>query len=672
MDSQNPSGKKLAGLRTFARDQERVTNKTDNSGVGFVVSAQDSIAGELSKISKEPTITETSVTKQPPVEQKLAAPKEHKIVEQRQKEPIITEASVTQKPIEQKLAAPKEHKTVHEIDLASEKNSAKNDKILSLEQELDSKKPEPTPIPQLTRKTDAEIYIKDSGENAGGATIITDTKKDRFKLFPAISESLKGWFKELQKNREEKKKPKYTVPETTRRKGVIQKATSQTGKIATADHDSLQERIRQRLQKEIVGFGNETKEDHITWTPNTEPGFPLLEAGDSAGISNIQIVPRKNFYTKQQEIVFNNSRQPNREIVETEKKPVNETSVAVETKTESTRDLTETNSGFTNTVYETPKEEVLETIPSKSNLNLVEEHQNEVLNPVPKPSPKLDTHEEFRSEIEVNEKIEKEDERDKVDFVESTENYPEETEGRNEGERDYIENNYEETEPETVSRKRSFSINTNLLSLILVIIIVAILIVTGLGENLIKSSDKQPDIESVNINYQPLLSSEIRFISIPNNKSEIENTVINENNTENKINQFVFVSGESKELVKPSTLLIGLNFGSSASFNQAVTNMYFGSIDKSPFIAMQITDTTTAKGGMLQWEKTLSSDLKTIFNLSGDNRQFVDGLLGGVDVRVLKNSNNQDEIIYGFTSNNTIIISKDSRTFTELLELTKQ
>ncbi|KXJ98986.1 MAG: hypothetical protein UZ19_OD1000586 [Parcubacteria bacterium OLB19] len=58
--------------------------------------------------------------------------------------------------------------------------------------------------------------------------------------------------------------------------------------------------------------------------------------------------------------------------------------------------------------------------------------------------------------------------------------------------------------------------------------------------------------------------------------------------------------------------------------------------------------------------------------MSGDNRQFVDGLLGGVDVRVLKNSNNQDEIIYGFTSNNTIIISKDSRTFTELLELTKQ
>ena len=672
MDNQNPSGKKLAGLRTFARDQERATNKTDNSGVGFVVSAQDSITSELSKINKEPTITETLVTKQPPIEQKLAAPKEHKIVEQRQKEPIITETEVIRQPIEQKLATPKEHKTVHEIDLSPEKNSAKSDKILSLEQELDSKKPESTPIPQLTRKTDAKIYIKDSGENTGGATIITDTKKDRFKLFPAIGESLKNWFKELQKNHEEKKKPKYTVPETTRRKGVIQKATSQTGKITTADHDSLQEKIRQRLQKEIVGFGNETKEDHVTWTPNTEPGFPLLEAGDNTGISNIQIVPRKNFYTKQQEIIFNDSRQPNREIVETEKKPVNEARVAVKAKTESADDLTETDSGFTNTVYETPKKEVSEAITNEDNLNLVEEHQNKVLNPVPKPSPKLDTHEEFRPEIEVNKEIEKEEERDKTDFVESTENYQEETGRESEEKKDYIENNYEETEPETVSRKRSFSVNTNLLSLILVIIIVAILIVTGLGKNLIKYSNQQPTTESINTSYQQLLNSETKFISISSNKTEIENTILSEINNENKINQFVFVSGETRELVKPSTLLIGLNFGSSASFNQTITQIYFGSIDKSPFIAMKITDTTTAKGGMLQWEKTLSSDLKTIFNLSGDNKQFIDGMLGGTDVRVLKNSNSQDEVIYGFTSNDTIIISKDSRTFTELLELTKQ
>ena len=641
MDNQNPSGKKLAGLRTFARDQERATNKTDNSGVGFVVSAQDSIASELSKISKEPTITETSVTKQSPVEQKLATPKEHK--------------------------------AVHKIDLASEKTSAKGDKILSLEQELDSKKPEPTPIPQLTRKTDAEIYIKDNGENAGGATIITDTKKDRFKLFPAIGESLKGWFKELQKNREEKKKPKYTVPETTRRKGVIQRATSQTGKIATADHDSLQEKIRQRLQKEIVGFGNEAKEDHVIWTPNTEPGFPLLEAGDNTGISNIQVVPRKNFYTKQQEIVFNDSRQLNREIVETERKPVSDAGVAVETKTEPTDDLTETNSGFTNTVYETPKKEVLETIPSNSNPNLVEEHQNEILNPVPKPTSETNTEEQFKPEIEENKnELQREKLDDKINSTEPTEIYPKEIESEEERENHYTENDNKEIESQITNHKRSFSVNTNLLSLILVIIIVAILIVTGLGKNLIKSSNQQPTIESINTSYQQLLNSETKFISIPNNKIEIENTILGEIDNENKVNQFVFVSGESKELVKPSTLLIGLNFGSSASFNQTVTQIYFGSIDKSPFIAMKITDLTTAKGGMLQWEKTLSSDLKTIFNLSGDNKQFIDGMLGGTDVRVLKNSNSQDEVIYGFTSNDTIIISKDSRTFTELLELTKQ
>ncbi len=611
MDNQNPSGKKLAQLRTFAKDQDKATNKTDSHGVGFVVSAQDSITEALSEINKVPTITETKITKAPVIEQKLAAPREHKTINQ--------------------------NKVIHELDALKNKESIQTDKITSLEQELDTKKPTPTSIPQLTKKTDADIKIHDSDEIISGATIITDTKKDRFKLFPAIGESLKNWFKELQKTREQKKKPKYTVPETTRRKGVIQKATSQTGKITTADHETLQERIRQRLEKEIVGFGNE-EETNITWTPKTEPGFPLLEAGNE-GVTNVQVVPRKNFYTKQQEIVVDDM------------KLVSETEVDKEIKRSEPEAEKITNNLTTDSKDSIviPKPIVSEALVAESDFN---KQETDTKTQVVLPAPILEEKEKRNNIKEFTE------------IPEAIEEYKEDS--------SVFEEEQEERQISNTRKNHgtSFSINTNLLSLILVIIIVTLLFVTGLGENLLKTND-QP--EKVKIDHPKLINNELKLMVASDTKEGIESLIIGENGNSNKINQFVFIVNEGGRVLNPSSLMIKLGFGGSANFKQSVSYIFFGSIDKVPFVALNITDQNTARGGMLDWEESLHKDLKTIFNLSEENNnKFIDGMIGGTDVRVLRNSDNQEEILYGFTDSNTIIISKDSRTFTELLELTKQ
>jgi hypothetical protein len=108
---------------------------------------------------------------------------------------------------------------------------------------------------------------------ASGGTIITDTKRNEVNFFDSLLTSMKAWFASLNKTFTTKKTPTYTVTDVERRKGVIQKATSKSGSIFTADNETLREEIRRRNQTVVTA----PHEVDITWTPQTEPGFALLE-----------------------------------------------------------------------------------------------------------------------------------------------------------------------------------------------------------------------------------------------------------------------------------------------------------------------------------------------------------------------------------------------------------
>ena len=90
----------------------------------------------------------------------------------------------------------------------------------------------PTLKPIAPTKKDPTIIM--DNEDAAAATIITDTKHEKFKLIPAIIKSISDWYLAKKQDYKAKKIPKYTVPDTTRRKGIIQKATSKTGKLIVA------------------------------------------------------------------------------------------------------------------------------------------------------------------------------------------------------------------------------------------------------------------------------------------------------------------------------------------------------------------------------------------------------------------------------------------------------
>ena len=130
-----------------------------------------------------------------------------------------------------------------------------------------------TQVPAIPKpKPDQALAMTTPTRSVGGGTIITDTKDDGFSLLPAIGTSIDKWVKGLTKKKK-KKTPRLAVPETSRRKGVIQAATTKTGTIFTADSDTLKERIKAR-QRAAEKIGDEPE---TIWTPNTDPGFALLE-----------------------------------------------------------------------------------------------------------------------------------------------------------------------------------------------------------------------------------------------------------------------------------------------------------------------------------------------------------------------------------------------------------
>ena len=78
---------------------------------------------------------------------------------------------------------------------------------------------------------------------------------------------------------------------------------------------------------------------------------------------------------------------------------------------------------------------------------------------------------------------------------------------------------------------------------------------------------------------------------------------------------------------------------------------------------------------MLAWETSMRNDLSLILKLGTDlststeSNIFIDGMIGGMDVRVLKSGNGEDEIVYGFVNRDTVIITESSNAFGRLLEL---
>jgi len=97
--------------------------------------------------------------------------------------------------------------------------------------------------------------------------------------------------------------------------------------------------------------------------------------------------------------------------------------------------------------------------------------------------------------------------------------------------------------------------------------------------------------------------------------------------------------------------------------------------DKSHlFLILKINDYNQAYAGMLEWEKTMLTDLFSLFNIKIDEKNkdlfeksFKDIIIKNKDARILYTSDGTDILFYLFPDKNTLIISDNQEAVKEII-----
>jgi len=430
--------------------------------------------------------------------------------------------------------------------------------------------------------------------STGGATIITDNKRSQQSLIPAVIAAVRAWFKKVSADSKQKKTPKYTVVDTERRKGVIQKATTKTGTIFTADRETLKDEIRRRSWKQSA---DEADAPDITWSPNTEVGYPLLDSG----------LPK-----------------PTNITVEFKKRadwaPVPPPVPAP-------------------IAFVPPPVFVEPTIPEPV--------------VVPEPAPMETVVATPPTIVEPAEEV----------SLETLVPVEEEEE---------IETDYALTTPEAHYRIRSIGdvtkLNTNILSIGVVGIIAGIVVVIIVGRALVGIIFE----ESPTITVAPAtpigISTSVTDVTLDTPTQEALLIALQQLSTSAVGPQEYRIVYKDGTPLQKSVLLPLLGFANTGSLSQTINEVHILQNQSARSLIFTVTDATTAFGSLLAWESYMVDNLGSLLNISRPNTtlEVSDRTIQNKDVRIFTGGD-QEVLVYGFTSANKVLITKDVPTFTAAL-----
>lgn len=611
---------KLVKIRTFAQDQQTLQGggqaATDETSI-----PTDKVGAHLpTPKMATPTATKHTVT----VKKKRGKSRKDESSQSKSTsaEPVIISVpSAVPKQISRKTESvanePKKIPSFHELQKEAEE---------SLAQVAHS-------TPQ-TRQTPAQSPKKHDRSFTTTSTVITDNKRTNEGFFAQVSNSVKSWFKDKRKDRKRRLEPKYTLEDTMRRKGVIQKATTKTGALFTADNETLREAIRQRRSQQK----HTPEETDLLWSPNTEVGYALLEAPEGslpARTQNVNITFKKRTSEKPVAGATNDSgwEYSTDEILETtpeepRRPQVDSREINVEPEIAPIKIITPSVQETVGPTAETPSIPEPETIEVPQPEQTAEQEYEEL--------------EPFEPEPEI---IPAPAQRLKISPIESGLSFIRGT------------SNLSET-------------NTNALAIGAASIVATGVIVVVLIQALIGFFAPDPDITQTQIAEAIIDGATIIDVPLQNSVfSEVEQVILQSDAlVTSDVTEIRFVY-ETKEPITPETLFSLLGFSTNPNLNQSITELHLLTIDQVEHaLVFTVTDPITVFGSLLAWEGNIATDAQQVFELPpvSASARFVDKTIGQTDVRVLMDG--QTEIlVYGFLEKDVVLISRNTDTFTRIL-----
>ncbi len=511
------------------------------------------------------------------------------------------------------------------------------------------------------------------------AVIITDTKRKRFSLTEALGNSMTQWWHTKKEEARKRKVPKYTVAIAERRKGVIQKATAKTGRESTADHEAVVSRIKAAKQvphTPAIPAGNQivSTPSKPTWETSAQNESFTTKPTGGLVTQKIQRAPENivTFGTSLPEtkpIISNHavtavtSLKPIANSTPTEAPHSNTTSVsdvslikpAVNADSDIKKEIVPPP---ISTVVVGSKETHLITASP-----LVTPSRPKIIPAVPKPQPIIPVSVSIpiiRKAPEVS--------------APPISSYPSVFQS------EYIDTKTIRNEVVAERRfappqepKRSFiDVITQTNQLVFISFgVLLFVIVTGLGmrsylqkstttlEAPIITTEMATTFETSSVAPAPFLvyTPEDLFTELKNQRSATDDLF-----------EITFISALTNTVVSPSEFFSFTDAPIVFDFKETVSAVTFGGYEGAPWITISLLDKTTALGGMLQWESTMASNLTPIFadtNFMSQNK-FGDGITGGNDVRILKNADGEEELVWGFINDTTIVITNNTTSFVNL------
>ncbi len=636
--------KPLPKIRTFAQDLEDERKEQANSGS---VTKEKKAPVELPKISMEPT---------PPL-----SPKKEVAAVPKVEKPVTTEKSVPKVEPPKKEGAtsvPKTPKPTAEItppktiaDIAA------------------------SSVPTVIGNKASTPEVRDHHYEA---TVITDSKHKRLSLGREILKSVNGWLKEKQKNSAARKTPKYTVPQAELRKGVIQQATSQTGRGAAADHSAVLARLRENSMsgKTPLASQIQIKRDPVldekveatkTFPNPTQEATTVPGATNDTSVKQIlePVTPIIPVVTPYQ--------------VPTPVPPTQVREEYVNEAPDIEPETTFTNEPLYRQEFLTPAgrrgvDVYVPYAPVNNQDSFDEEFSEpEQVEPLPYtppiPTRVVSTIAPILPQSVGNyaSPMTEDDQRVREKFGTRA--------------RDFVTDEKQDLLLWTRSRfqtvveilkklhPRSLLQNPNhlvLTSLVICTLGFIIFVSTKTIETKSAAStiDQKDSVAVTNIPKDTVTL-------LATNKSALFGSINAKINDGEGALEIVFVDAAKNPISTTAFATIFYN-SLDPNFIAAIKSAQFGVYRGSPWIMLTVDNELVAKGGMLAWETTMSRDLDPLFGPAIGNPSrpqasaFTDSTDNSVDTRVLANASGESRIIYGFINRNTILITQNSLTFSNL------
>lgn len=495
---------------------------------------------------------------------------------------------------------------------------------------------------------DAVFDTEEAMLDVGEGTIVTDRKREKFKVVPAVGEAVTDWIEDKVDDVEDARRPKHEIIKSSRRKDVITAAAKNAKLAPTDDHARVKKRLEQveRItETEDLEIKSEEEVPVPTWSHTEggdeaettlkaaeeavakEEGVHTPETSISEDDETLSVAPTpEGEYGRRVSMTSNARMSPSlpSEPVTQGDTPVSEPAISTP--------------GFT--TQETPtSEEAYEavSVPAPAPLTAPEPEPEQVIPPVPESTPVSQPPAALPTA--------------QPEPV-LTDEQP-----------IFARNPVPAYRLDRTGQPIPTQAGTPYLTLVAVAIVA---IVLGIGATTLWFGQSDTS-KTVTTPPAPALITAQTSARVPlsTNRTEFYNAL---SSTAANSGTVVIELEPTIGGIPASTeqIFSALAWSAPSNFVRNVSQISFGyAASGAPFIVLRTNSFDVAFGGILAWEQYMTTDLAPLFGPALKTNSY-DTKISNHDIRILTSDGYSDTLVYGFIDKHTILITPNRDVFAEI------